>query len=107
MFGKCANPNFHGHNYEVELKVVGEVDPVTGILIDLKHLKQVLKEEVEDRFDHKNLNKDCPEFKQLMPTVEHICYVIYDLLRKRLDDKYEITVRLFETPRNYAEYPVS
>ena len=104
-FGKCANPNFHGHNYEIEVKVVGEVDPETGMVIDLKVLKQLLEDEVVERFDHKNLNLDCPEFENLMPTVEHICYVIYEIIVGKLDPKYDITVRLFETPRNYVEYP--
>ena len=104
-FGKCANPNFHGHNYEIEVKVVGDVEPETGMVIDLKVLKQLLEEEVVERFDHKNLNLDCPEFENLMPTVEHICYVIHQIMVSKLDPKYDVTVRLFETPRNYVEYP--
>lgn len=105
IFGKCANPNFHGHNYEVILKVVGDVDPVTGMVIDLRFLKQVLHEEVEERFDHKNLNVDCPEFDVLMPTVENICFVIHQLVSKRLGPQYDLQVRLYETPRNFVEYP--
>ncbi len=105
VFGVCSNPNYHGHNYELEVKVVGETDPETGYLIDLKVLKEIIYEEVEQRFDHKNLNLDTEEFRELNPTAEHICFVIWKLLRKRLDDKYELVVRLYETPRNYVEYP--
>ncbi|MEL7020209.1 MAG: 6-carboxytetrahydropterin synthase [Bacteroidota bacterium] len=105
VFGLCSNPSYHGHNYDLEVKVVGEVDPVTGYLIDLKYLKDVIKEHVEKRFDHKNLNVDTEEFKQLNPTAENICYVIWQILSDQLDDKYEVTVRLYETPRNYVEYP--
>ncbi len=105
IFGVCNNPNYHGHNYELEVKVVGEVDPETGYLIDLKILKDLIKEQIEDRFDHKNLNLDTEEFKDLNPTAENICYAIWQILRAKLDDKYELTVRLFETPRNYVEYP--
>jgi 6-pyruvoyltetrahydropterin/6-carboxytetrahydropterin synthase len=105
VFGVCSNPNYHGHNYELEVKVVGETDPETGYLIDLKILKEIIYEEVEQRFDHKNLNLDTEEFRELNPTAENICYVIWQLLRKRLADKYELTVRLYETPRNFVEYP--
>ena len=105
VFGLCNNPNYHGHNYELEVKVVGEVDPETGYLIDLKILKDLIKNEVEDRFDHKNLNLDTEEFKELNPTAENICYVIWQILRAKLADKYELTIRLYETPRNYVEYP--
>lgn len=105
VFGLCSNPNYHGHNYELEVKVAGEVDPVTGYLIDLKELKDLIKEQVEQRFDHKNLNLDTEEFKNLNPTAEHICYVIWGILREHLDEKYDLSVRLYETPRNYVEYP--
>jgi len=105
VFGLCANPHFHGHNYELEVKVTGEVDPETGFLIDLKDLKELIKVHVEDRLDHKNLNIEVPEFKDLNPTAEHICYVIWNILRKQLDEKYELTIRLYETPRNFVEYP--
>ncbi len=105
VFGKCNSPNYHGHNYELEVKIVGAVDPETGYLIDLGVLKKIIKEQVEDRFDHKNLNLDTEEFKNLNPTAEHICYVIWNILRENLDDKYEIGVRLYETPRNFVEYP--
>lgn len=107
VFGLCSNPHYHGHNYEMEVKVTGEVDPVTGYLIDLKILKDIIKFQIEDRFDHKNLNLETEEFKNLNPTAENICYVIWTILRQHLDKKYEIGVRLFETPRNFVEYPAS
>jgi 6-pyruvoyltetrahydropterin/6-carboxytetrahydropterin synthase len=105
MFGLCNNPYYHGHNYDLEVKVVGEIDPQTGYLIDLKYLKDLIKEEIEDRFDHKNLNLECPEFKDLNPTAENICVVIWHILREKMELKYDIVVRLYETPRNYVEYP--
>lgn len=105
VFGLCNNPNYHGHNYELEVKVSGEVDPETGYLIDLKVLKDLISEQVEKRFDHKNLNLDTEEFKNLNPTAEHICYVIWQILRSHLDIKYDLAIRLYETPRNYVEYP--
>jgi 6-pyruvoyltetrahydropterin/6-carboxytetrahydropterin synthase len=105
VFGLCNNPNYHGHNYELEVKVAGEVDPETGYLIDLKYLKDIIKEKVERRFDHKNLNLDTEEFKNLNPTAENICYVIWQILRRELPERYDLSVRLYETPRNYVEYP--
>lgn len=105
VFGPCNNANFHGHNYELEVKVTGEVDPETGYLIDLKTLKDLIFEEVEMPFDHKNLNLDVPEFQQFNPTAENICFVIWERLRKRLEERFDLTVRLYETPRNYVEYP--
>lgn len=105
VFGLCNNANWHGHNYELEVKVVGEIDPETGYVIDLKVLKDIIKNEVEERFDHKNLNMDCPEFAELNPTAENIAVVIYDLLKAQLGDKYDLQVRLYETPRNFVEYP--
>lgn len=105
VFGVCNNPNYHGHNYELEVKVVGEVNPETGYLIDLKVLKDLIYKEIELRFDHKNLNLDTEEFKNLNPTAENICYVIWKILRAKLDEKYELSIRLYETPRNYVEYP--
>lgn len=105
VFGLCNNPNYHGHNYELEVKVSGEVDPETGYLIDLKILKDLISEHVEKKFDHKNLNLDTEEFKNLNPTAEHICYVIWQILRSHLDTKYDLAIRLYETPRNYVEYP--
>ena len=105
VFGLCNNPNYHGHNYELEVKVMGEVDPETGYLIDLKILKDLIYEEVELRYDHKNLNIDTEDFKNLNPTAEHICYMIWQNLRKRLDANLDLQVRLYETPRNFVEYP--
>lgn len=105
VFGLCNNSNYHGHNYEMEVKVTGEVDPETGYLIDLKDLKDLIRTQIEDRFDHKNLNLDTEEFKNLNPTAEHICYVIWKILDHHLDDRYDVQVRLYETPRNYVEYP--
>jgi len=105
IFGLCNSPNYHGHNYDMEVKVSGEVDPETGYLIDLKILKDLIKHEVEARFDHTNLNLDTKEFKDLNPTAENICFVIWQLLRNKLDEKYDLAVRLYETPRNYVEYP--
>lgn len=105
IFGICTNPNYHGHNYEVVVKVIGEVDPETGFVINLFDLKKLIEKEIEDRFDHKNLNMDCPEFKDLLPTAENVCFVIWTLLRSKLDEKYQILVRLYETQRNFVEYP--
>lgn len=107
VFGKCNNPNFHGHNYEVVVKLVGEPDPVTGYVMDLKLLSDLIKEEVLEKLDHKNLNLDTPFFKTLNPTAENICVVIYELLRPRIDAKFELQVRLYETERNFVEYPVA
>lgn len=107
VFGLCNNPNFHGHNYTLEVKLVGEVDPITGYVIDLKLLKDLIKDEIEERFDHRNLNLDCPEFECLNPTVENIAIVIYNILRSKLDvNKYDLSLRLYETENNYVEYPV-
>lgn len=104
VFGKCNNPNFHGHNYSLEVWVKGEVDKDTGYLIDLKILKDLIETEIEDRFDHKNLNLDTEEFKSLNPTAENICIVIWQLLRAKLDSKLDLKVRLYETERNVVEY---
>ncbi|MBW2939100.1 6-carboxytetrahydropterin synthase [Aureisphaera sp. CAU 1614] len=104
VFGKCSNPNFHGHNYELEVGVTGDVDPTTGFVINLDVLKKVIFEEVEKPFDHKNLNIEVPEFKNLNPTVENIAIVIWNKLRKKLDSKYGISVKLYETPRNFVVY---
>jgi 6-pyruvoyltetrahydropterin/6-carboxytetrahydropterin synthase len=104
VFGKCSNPNYHGHNYVLETWLEGEVDPMTGYVIDLKKLKQIINEEIDDRFDHRNLNLDCPEFKDLKPSAENIAIVCYNLLRDRLDQKYQLTIRLWETENNVVEY---
>ncbi len=104
VFGKCSNPNYHGHNYELEVGVSGDIDPETGFLIDLKILKQVIYEEIEIPFDHKNLNLEVKAFKDLNPTVENIAIEIYNRLTKRLEDRFTITIKLFETPRNFVVY---
>jgi len=104
VFGKCSNPNYHGHNYELEVGISGEIDPETGFLMNLKILSQIIEEEIEDQFDHKNLNIEVPEFKDLNPTVENIAIVIWNKLRNRIEDKFEISVKLYETPRNFVVY---
>jgi 6-pyruvoyltetrahydropterin/6-carboxytetrahydropterin synthase len=106
VFGKCNNPNFHGHNYELIVQVTGEVDPETGYVLDMKVLSSVLKEFVLDRFDHKNLNLDVEEFKSLNPSAENIAIVIYTILRSKIDSGLDLKVRLYETERNFVEYPV-
>lgn len=105
VFGKCNNPNFHGHNYELVVKVVGEPDPETGYVMDLKLLSDLIREEILERFDHRNLNLDTDYFKTQNPTAENIVVVIYELLRARIDAAYELSVRLYETERNFVEYP--
>ena len=105
VFGKCNNPSFHGHNYELVVKVTGVPDPATGYVMDLKKLSDLIHREVHDRFDHKNLNLDTVEFKHLNPTAEHIAIVIYDLLRPHIEPEKELQIRLYETPRNFVEYP--
>jgi len=105
VFGKCNNPNFHGHNYELLVKVTGEVNRDTGYVMDLKDLSDLIKTEVLDRFDHKNLNLDVTEFANLNPTAENICIVIYELLRAKIDNEYDLQIRLYETDRNIVEYP--
>lgn len=103
IFGKCNKPNYHGHNYVMEVKLTGDIDPVTGYVIDLGILKQIINEEIVDRFDHRNLNLDVPDFKDLNPTVENIAVVIYNRLRKRLDNNLVLGVRLYETERNFVD----
>jgi len=105
VFGLCNNPNFHGHNYEVIVKVTGETDPETGYVIDLKSLKEIVRETVIKRFDHKNLNLDTEEFKNMNPTAENIVVVIYNLLRDQIDKELDLKVILYETERNFVEYP--
>lgn len=104
IFGKCNNPSYHGHNYELIVKVSGETDPDTGYLIDLKLLSDLIRTHVTERFDHRNLNLDLPEFEKLNPTAENIAYVIWNILRKQLDTKYDLTITLYETERNFVEY---
>jgi len=104
VFGKCNNPNFHGHNYNLEVWVKGEVNQETGYVIDLKVLKEIIKTQVEDRFDHKNLNKDTDEFKNLNPTAENIVVVIWHLIKSKLNPDLDLKIRLFETERNVVEF---
>ncbi|MBR9917905.1 6-carboxytetrahydropterin synthase [bacterium] len=104
FYGLCANPNYHGHNYTLIVKVTGEVDAETGYLIDLKVLKGIIKEEVIEPFDHRNLNLDVPEFKELIPSAEHIAFVIWNKIRMRLKPALALSVVLYETERNYVEY---
>lgn len=105
IFGLCNNKNYHGHNYELEVKVTGEVNPETGYVMDMKLLADLIKECVEDRFDHKNLNLDTNEFSDLMPSAEHIAYVIYQILRDQIDNNLDLSIKLWETPRNSVKYP--
>ncbi len=104
IFGKCNNPNYHGHNYELIASVTGEIDQETGFVIDVKILKDIIKAEVEDVFDHKNLNIDVEEFKYLNPTAENIVVVIYNKIKDKLDAKHKLEVTLYETPRNFVSY---
>ena len=106
VFGKCNFPNYHGHNYDLFVKVTGQIDPITGYVMDMKILKRIIKDHILDRFDHKNLNLDTEEFKTLNPTAENITIVIYDILRDHISDKYDLQIRLYETERNFVEYPV-
>lgn len=105
VFGKCNNPNFHGHNYELIVKVTGEVDPDIGYVMDMKVLSDLIKERVLNRFDHKNLNLDTEEFSELNPTAENIAVVIFNLLREKIDPNKQLKIKLYETERNYVEYP--
>ncbi|CAG5068936.1 6-carboxy-5,6,7,8-tetrahydropterin synthase [Dyadobacter sp. CECT 9623] len=107
VFGKCNNPNFHGHNYELIIQVTGEVNPDTGYVIDMKILSDIVKESVLDRFDHKNLNLDVPEFHSLNPSAENIAIVIHSILRPKIDSGLDLKIRLYETERNFVEYPAS
>lgn len=104
IFDKCNNPNYHGHNYTLEVWVKGEVDQQTGFVIDLKILKNLIEAEIENRFDHKNLNLDTAEFKTLIPTAENIAVVCWQLLRKKIDASLSLRIRLYETERNIVEY---
>ena len=104
VFGKCNNPNFHGHNYELIVSVTGEIDPETGFVMDVKILADIIKEEVENPFDHKNLNIDVAEFKDLNPTAENIVVVIWNKIRKRIQENQDLEVVLYETARNFVTY---
>ncbi|MFT5762193.1 MAG: 6-pyruvoyltetrahydropterin/6-carboxytetrahydropterin synthase [Polaribacter sp.] len=103
-FGKCSNPHYHGHNYELTVSVTGEIDPVTGFVMDLSVLRELIKTEIEDIFDHKNLNIEVEEFKTLNPTVENISVVIYNKLRAKIRTSLEVSITLYETPRNFVTY---
>ncbi len=104
VFGKCNNPNYHGHNYELIVSLTGEIDKETGYVYDLGKLKDLIKVEVEDKLDHKNLNIEVEEFKEQNPTVENIAVVIYNKLRVKIQEKYDLQITLYETPRNYVTY---
>ncbi|SHJ85873.1 6-pyruvoyl trahydropterin synthase family protein [Pseudozobellia thermophila] len=104
VFGKCNNPNYHGHNYELIVSVTGEIDPKTGFVMDMKVLKELIADKVEDALDHKNLNLEVPEFKALNPTAENIAVVIWNKLRPHIHDDNELEVTLFETPRNFVTF---
>lgn len=104
VFGKCNNPNFHGHNYELIVSVIGEIDPVTGFVMDMKILKDLIKSEIEEALDHKNLNLEVPEFKDLNPTAENIAVVIWNKLRSHIEKNKDLEVVLYETPRNFVTY---
>ena len=106
IFGKCNNPHYHGHNYELVVKVSGIPDESTGYVYDMKLLSDLVHENIMERFDHKNLNEDTIEFKNLNPTAENIAIVIYTILREKIDAKYDLQIRLYETERNFVEYPV-
>ncbi|MBL7691734.1 MAG: 6-carboxytetrahydropterin synthase [Flavipsychrobacter sp.] len=105
LYGKCNNPNFHGHNYELVVKVTGPIDEKTGYVADTKILSNIIKEHVTDRFDHKNLNLDVEEFKTLNPTTENVAVVIYETLRGKLPAELDLKIYLYETERNFVEYP--
>jgi len=105
FYGKCANEYFHGHNYDLIVKVTGEIDPETGYAIDMKYLSELVKTHILDKFDHRNLNMDTVEFKTLIPSAENMAVVFYGILKPLLGDKYELKIVLYETERNFVEYP--
>ena len=104
VFGKCANPHYHGHNYELIVHVTGSIDPATGYVMDMKVLKDLIKEKVEDQMDHKNLNEEVAAFSDLIPTAENMAVVIYNWLKPHIDKKHQLSVTLYETHRNYVSY---
>ena len=106
VFGKCSNPNFHGHNYELIVQVIGFIDQETGYVIDMKKLSDLIKSEIIEKFDHKNLNLDVPEFKHVNPTAENIAVTIFNKLRKVVPQELELKIKLYETERNFVEFPV-
>ncbi len=105
LFGKCNLPHYHGHNYELEVKLVGEINPKTGYVYDLKKLSDLINECIIEKFDHKNLNLDIPEFKNQIPSAENIAVLIYQILRGKIESELELKIKLYETERNYVEYP--
>ena len=104
FYGLCNNKNYHGHNYDLEVTVKGEIDPESGYLVDMKVLSNIIEENICKKFDHKNLNLDTAEFKNLIPTAENIAVVIWNILREKIDKKLKLSIKLFETPRNFVEY---
>ena len=104
VFGKCNYQNYHGHNYELIVSVTGKINPETGYVIDMGELKKIIKNEIEERLDHKNLNLDVPHFSNTIPSAENICIYIYQILRDNIDSQFKLSVRLYETPRNFVEY---
>lgn len=106
VFGKCSNPNYHGHNYEIVVTLVGEPDPATGYVYDMKELSDLIHQNILKHFDHRNLNLDVSYFKDLNPTAENIAIIVWRILRQRIDMKYELRIRLYETERNFVDYPV-
>ena len=107
LYGKCNNPNYHGHNYELIVKVVGIPDSQTGYVIDTKILSEIIQHNIIEKFDHRNLNEDCAEFKLLNPTVENIAIITYNILRNKIDNQLDLQIRLYETERNFVDYPAS
>ena len=105
FYGKCNNPNYHGHNYNLEVTITGELNLESGYLIDIKDLSDIIKEEILTPFDHKNLNLDVEDFKNVIPTAENMSIVMYNKLRKRIDNNLEIKIKLYETERNAVIYP--
>ena len=104
VFGKCNNINYHGHNYEMIVSVTGKINPDTGYVMDMGELKNIIKNEIEERLDHKNLNLDVPYFSNVIPSAENICIYIYDILRNKINKGLKLSVKLYETPRNFVEY---
>lgn len=104
IFGKCNNPNYHGHNYDLTVSVTGEIDPETGYVMDAKVLADLIKQEVEEHFDHKNLNLDVPDFENLNPSAENISVVIYNKLKPHIKPSFDLEIVLYETPRNFVTY---
>ena len=104
VFGKCSNPNYHGHNYELIVSVTGAINRKTGFVIDMKVLKDLIRSKIEDAFDHKNLNIEVPEFKNLNPTAENIAVVIWNKLRPHIESSNKLSITLYETPRNFVSY---